>query len=380
MPRSSYLSTNLTNDETVVLFPSLGHLSPDGDTWHVQVHGEVFSKQTTVGLAKRFLLRMLKRAMRAPDAEFGTPIFQQRIARWLASDERGKRIAIKIGGRVHVLPKKSRRNGHFFGTLRLTPQDVAAFQATSKSQQPLQLEVCGASGEPLLVQGQAYLLGQQGVSVISDIDDTIKHSHVACKRTLLRNTFLKRYEPVAGMAEVYQQWAEAGAAFHYVSSCPWQLYGEIADYFAEAGFPSGSFHLRSFRLRDHLIRRLLMMRRSGKAKIIFRILSTFPHRKFILVGDSGEHDPEIYGEAARRFPGQVERILIRRIGTCSDRSERYEKAFRGVQPSVVQLFTDPAEIGSLRQPCYLSDFGQSELPVQSLADPPHRLALEQHSA
>src|SRR5688572_24999024 len=69
MPRPSNQATNLQHDETVVLFPSLGHLSPDGETWHVQVHGEVFSQRTQVGIAKRFLLRMLKRAMQAPDAE-----------------------------------------------------------------------------------------------------------------------------------------------------------------------------------------------------------------------------------------------------------------------------------------------------------------------
>lgn len=380
MFRSSPLDTNLTNDETVVLFPSLGHLSPDGQTWHVQVHGEVFSKQTTIGLAKRLLLRMLQRAMQAPDDEFGTPIFQQRIARWLASDERGKRIAIKVGPSVHVLPKKSRRNGHFFGTLRLTPEDLASFRATSSSQQPLQLEVCGPNGEPLLVQGQAYLLGQQGVSVISDIDDTIKHSHVSCKRTLLRNTFLNRYESVPGMAEVYRQWADAGAAFHYVSSCPWQLYREIAAYFTEARFPAGSFHLRSFRLRDHLIRRLLLMRRSGKKKIIFRILNTFPQRKFILVGDSGEHDPEIYGAAARRFPDQVARILIRRLGTASDSAERYEKAFRGVRSDIVQLFRDPAEIAQLALPADQPDISSPNFAAQTFRPVERHLVVEHRSA
>ena len=349
MPRSLDLATNLRHDETVVLFPSLGHLAPDGETWHVQVHGEVFSQRSGLGLAKRFLLRMLKRAMRAPDSEFGTAIFQQRIARWLASDGRGKKIAIKVGPKVHVLPKKSRRNGHFFGTLQLTPGDLSVFNATRPANQLLTLDVCGPSGDPLLVQGRVHLLGQTGVSVISDIDDTIKHSHVACKRTLLRNTFLNRFEPVVGMADAYQRWADAGAAFHYVSSCPWQLYREIADYFSEAGFPAGSFHLRSFRLRDHLISRLLMMRRSGKAKVIFRILKTFPQRKYILVGDSGEHDPEIYGAAARRFPDQIERILIRRLTSKSESLERYQKAFRNVPKNVVQIFTDPGEISPLAE-------------------------------
>lgn len=333
----------METDDTVVLFPSLGHLSPDGQTWHIQVHGEVFSHRTQIGLAKRFLLRMLKRAMKAPEAEFGSPIFQQRIARWMAADAPGKRIVIKVGPSVHVLPKASCRNGHFFGTLRLTPQDLATFHAAD-SQRLLTLDVCGPSGDPLSVQGQVHLIGQQGLSIISDIDDTLKHSSVACKTTLLRNTFLNAFEPIAGMAEMYRQWAEAGIAFHYVSSCPWQLYRQISDYFVEVGFPSGSFHLRSFRLRDHLIRRLLLLRRSGKGKIILRILKTFPQRKFVLIGDSGEHDPELYGIAARRYPEQVEKILIRRLPNKHDAPERYAKAFRGLRAGIVQLFDDPAEI------------------------------------
>lgn len=350
MSRFVELATNLQHDETVVLFPSLGHLSPDGETWHVQVHGEVYSQRGTLGLTKRFLLRMLKRAMQAPEADFGNPIFQARISRWLANDGRGKRIAIKVGPSVHVLPKKSSKNGHFFGTLRLTPQELEAFNASAGDVRSLTLDVCDRAGEPLSVQGQVYLLGQQGVSVISDIDDTIKHSHVACKRTLLRNTFLNQFEPVAGMSEIYRRWAEAGVAFHYVSSCPWQLYRQIADYFTEVGFPSGSFHLRSFRLRDQLIRRMLLLRRSGKAKVIFRILKTFPKRRFVLVGDSGEQDPEIYGAAARRFPEQIDRILIRRVTPESDSVERYRKAFRGIRDGIVQLFNDPAEIADIQLP------------------------------
>lgn len=346
MSRPHQTVTNLQHDETVVLFPSLGHLSPDGETWQVQIHGDVFSQRPRVGMTKRFLLRMLTRAMKAPEAEIGNPIFMQRISRWLASDQPGKRIAIKVGPSVHVLPKKSRKNGHFFGTLTLTPKDIASFHATTPSCRSVTLDVCGPAGDPLLVQGQVYLLNQRGVSIISDIDDTIKHSYVACKRTLLRNTFLNVFQPIDGMAELYRRWADAGVAFHYVSSCPWQLYRQIADHFVEVGFPAGSFHLRSFRLRDHLIRRLLMMRRSGKGKAIFRILKTFPHRKFVLIGDSGEHDPEIYGAAARRFPAQVEKILIRRVPSKHDKPERFAKAFRGIRPDVVQLFDDSCEIAT----------------------------------
>ena len=56
------------------------------------------------------------------------------------------------------------------------------------------------------------LLPRRGISVISDIDDTIKVSHVANRGRLLRNTFVNPFAPVPGMAELYQAWREAGAA------------------------------------------------------------------------------------------------------------------------------------------------------------------------
>jgi phosphatidate phosphatase APP1 len=68
-----------------------------------------------------------------------------------------------------------------------------------------------------------YVLDSHGVSIISDIDDTIKISQVLKKRSLLKNTFYSYFKPVEGMSELYQKWQEQKCQFHYVSSSPWQL-------------------------------------------------------------------------------------------------------------------------------------------------------------
>jgi phosphatidate phosphatase APP1 len=198
--------------------------------------------------------------------------------------------------------------------------------------------------------GQAWLLPPRGLSIISDIDDTLKHSYVACKRTLLANTFLRPFETIPGMAGVFQQWSQSNAAFHYVSSSPWQLYPHLAEHLAAQGFPAGSFHLRAFRLRDHLLRRVLMLRRSGKASVIRALFKTFPERQFLLVGDSGEADPEIYGAMGRRFPDQVAGILIRRLPGRLDTTPRYARAFRGVRTGAVRLFHEAAELAEVQLP------------------------------
>ncbi len=68
-----------------------------------------------------------------------------------------------------------------------------------------------------------YVLASHGISVISDIDDTIKISQVLSKRRLLKHTFYSYFKPVDGMSELYQKWYEQNCQFHYVSASPWQL-------------------------------------------------------------------------------------------------------------------------------------------------------------
>jgi phosphatidate phosphatase APP1 len=335
--------TKLGPDEQIVLFPSLAYKSPGGDEWIVDVHGDVFAV-APMGLGKRVLLRLLKRAMRATADDLATPLFQERIARFTAQNLAGKRIAVRVGAE-HVALTKSRRNGHFQLPVRISASEAREW---AESERPhwepyLPVEVPGADAN-----SRAYLVEPTGLSVISDIDDTLKHSHVACKRTLLTNTFLRPFETIPGMAAQFRQWAGFGTAFHYVSSSPWQLYVHLAEHLAHEGFPAGSFHLRPFRLRDHLLRRMLLLRRTGKQHVIRNLLNAFPKRRFLLIGDSGEHDPEIYGSIARRFPQQVVGIFIRQLAGERNTKRRYAKAFRRIDPTLLRLFADAAELSDVQ--------------------------------
>jgi len=348
MTRRTAPLTSLAGDETVALFPCLGHIAGEGREWQIPVHGEIYS-QGHVGLGKRFLLKLLQRAMKAPDDAIQSDLFRARISRFLANDCKGRVLAVRCDGAEPITTKRSRGNGHFFGTLHVPVDSIPSSVGVNAGQAGrIHVEVVrGGSGEPLAA-GPAYLLPSHGVSIISDIDDTLKHSHVACKQSLLANTFLREFEPIAGMSELFRSWAKTGAAFHYVSSSPWQLYRHLAAHLAEQGFPDGSYHLRAFRLRDHLIRRILMFRRSGKAGVIRGILRTFPERRFVLVGDSGEIDPEIYGAMARKYPRQVAGIFIRQIAGPRNTPLRYQRAFRGVRCEVVRLFREAQELADLR--------------------------------
>ena len=77
---------------------------------------------------------------------------------------------------------------------------------------------------------------------------------------------------------------------------------------------------------------------------IVALLNSFPHRRFLLVGDSGEQDPEVYGSIHRQFPDRIEHILIRNVTASNADDLRFRTAFAGIAPSRWTLFTDPNEV------------------------------------
>jgi phosphatidate phosphatase APP1 len=342
MAKPRKLNTNLEPGETVVLYPTFGHLVEEGRAWRIAVQGTVF-ESGQVGFRKRILLRLLRRVMQARPEDLDTEIFRQRIQGFIAATEKGKRISVRVGPESQVLRKASNRSGYFSGAIRIAAEQVQAVNGNTQDRW-LKLETV----HPHVANGHFHahvqLLKDEGTSIISDIDDTIKHTEVSCRQTLLANTFLNEYRCIDGMAELYQSWAARGADFHYVSSSPWQLFQPLHELCQSAGFPPGSFHLRSFRLRDHMLRRLLRIRRRGKATVIRAIVGLFPQRRFVLIGDSGEKDPEIYGDIARRFPDRVIAIFIRDLPGCQMDQSRAKKAFRGTPQERCFVFRRAEEL------------------------------------
>jgi phosphatidate phosphatase APP1 len=195
--------------------------------------------------------------------------------------------------------------------------------------------------------GTIHILSNSGVSVISDIDDTIKVTEVRDREALLLNTFCRPFQSVDGMAELYRAWQTNGAQFHYLSASPWQLYIPLAEFIGKAGFPAGTFHMKDFRVKDSTFLALLGDPEKFKLKLIRPLFEQFPQRTFILVGDSGEKDPEIYGQIAREFPKQVRAICIRDVTDESRTSDRYHRAFRDVPAASCVVFKSARELISI---------------------------------
>lgn len=156
-------------------------------------------------------------------------------------------------------------------------------------------------------------------AVISDIDDTVLQTFATDPLKMLRLTFLRNARtrlPFEGVAGLYQALERgAGGEDHnpifYVSSSPWNLYDFLVEFMAYNDLPAGPLCLADYGLdREKLIKQ-----RHAEHKLaeIARIADTYPDLPLVLIGDSGQQDPEIYLAAARAYPGRVAAIYIRHV-------------------------------------------------------------------
>jgi phosphatidate phosphatase APP1 len=257
----------------------------------------------------------------------------------------GKRIVVRLGAETFTLGK-SASNGKFSGSIHLSEANLAVLR-----NEPLPLRAVLPRQDPRRIAGEVGFMDDNGVTVISDIDDTIKITQIGDRNAILRNTFLEPFRPVPGMPEVYRAWADkTQAQFTYVSASPWQLFLPLSEFVRSNGFPAGTFCLKDFRLKDKNFWSLFQNPEKYKPTVIEPLVKRFPNRRFVLVGDSGERDPEIYAALARRFPTQVIRIFIRDVTNEPASSGRYERAFHDLPPARWKVFRDPPEILNALEP------------------------------
>lgn len=334
-------AADLHRNEQVVFFPTLGWRVPGG--WEAELHGCVFEMET-----RAVLTPFLRAALGIEEEELSheeKALFRERARLFMMDHERGRSVTVKwVGWNAERPPVRlgpSEANGHVIGRVQFKAEELAGRGATNGL---LQFETLGGPDEGPRTTGEIHLLSETGWSVISDIDDTIKISEVRDKKALLANTFLKDFRPVPGLSEVYNAWSQQGASFHYVSASPWQLYEPLAELTGPGRFPEGVFHLKTVRLTDSTLLDLFASPEGYKAGEIEPLLKAFPRRRFVLVGDTGEKDPEIYGAIARKYPEQIRWILIRDVTQEDQRSPRLQKAFADVPPERWRVFREAAEL------------------------------------
>ena len=116
--------------------------------------------------------------------------------------------------------------------------------------------------------------------------------------------------PFPGVGALYRALTRDGEArnpIFYVSSSPWNFFDLLWQFLDYRRIPLGPMFLRNWGVD------LLGGHGGYKHGVIERIFTRFPDLTFVLVGDSGEKDPEIYAEIVRRHPGRVLAVYIRDV-------------------------------------------------------------------
>lgn len=155
--------------------------------------------------------------------------------------------------------------------------------------------------------------------VVSDIDDTVVTTNVTSTFRMLATVLLSNAHartPFDGIAAFYralQRGATGGEGnpIFYVSNGPWNFYGLLVEFFKVNHMPLGPLFLRDF--GPHVLFSSDSAHGGHKLMHIARILETYERLPFVLIGDSGERDPEIYAEIVRRYPGRIRAIYIRSV-------------------------------------------------------------------
>jgi phosphatidate phosphatase APP1 len=182
--------------------------------------------------------------------------------------------------------------------------------------------------------------------VISDLDDTVLTTNVTNKlKMFMTVALLNEYTrmPFKGVSAFYRalQRGSSGAEnnpIFYVSSSPWNLYPLLTEFLRIQEIPLGPLFLKDFGTHtlftssDH---------KSHKINNIESVLNMYPHLPFVLIGDSGEQDPEIYSEIVRKYPNRIRAVYIRNIDIQPERVAAIDKLILEVRETGSQLVLAP---------------------------------------
>ncbi|BDV30730.1 App1 family protein [Microbacterium terricola] len=151
--------------------------------------------------------------------------------------------------------------------------------------------------------------------IISDIDDTVMVTALPRPFIAAWNSFVvdeHARQPVAGMAVLLERIARehAGAPVVYLSTGAWNVAPTLLRFLRRHLFPPGAMlltdwgptHDRWFRSgKDH------------KSTNLRRLAAEFPDVTWLLLGDDGQHDDELYTTFTSEHPANVAGVAIRRL-------------------------------------------------------------------
>jgi phosphatidate phosphatase APP1 len=291
------LGSRLTGEESYLIIPYLGF----GGREFVYLKGRV--------LADRGIL---------PSKE--TDRFWHNLKNMYRRFESDEIPYAKVRANYHGIEQTAMADEEGYFTIRIdTEEDSRVNNGWQKVHLEL-LEPVNFQNRKVEADGQVLIVSSRAsFGVISDIDDTVIYTGVTNRLKLGYTIFFKNARtrsPLRGVADFYralESEREAGIInpLFYVSSSPWNMYDLFQEFFHLNNIPPGPIFLRDWGLNEDSI--FAARNREFKKGAIQRILSAYPEMKFILIGDSGEQDAEIYLDIIRAYPGRILAAYIRSV-------------------------------------------------------------------
>lgn len=282
-----------------VIIPFIGH----GTTERVRVGARVMLGREAV--APSVLSSTVEIDGDAPDSPRSRrAVLRASLARFLTVEVPGVPVTIHLPGRDTVV--HTDRDGYVDHEVELS--GVA----------PGWLEVRLSGPEGSTAVARVLVVDPDvGIGVVSDVDDTILDTGLTRGLEFLRATLLTdvaERTPLPGAAALYRALAEpAGGVARpvfYVSTSPWNLHEMLLQFVSMRGFPLGPLLLTDWGPSHTGLFRIGAQ--AHKLGLVHRLFVEHPKLKLVLIGDSGQEDPEIYATIARDDPDRVAAIYIRR--------------------------------------------------------------------
>ena len=282
-----------------------------GSQREIFVMGRVF-RQAALGRA------IPRRGMLRDTADVARRVFRRGLA--------GAKVDIRGGNNALCLTTD--RDGYFDAHLPVTtplPVDVSWHRAD--------ILVHAQGHPPIRTSVEVYVPPPEAdLLVISDIDDTVMFTGVAEKLKMLYRLFVRkphRRTAFPGVASLYQalyrgQTEKGERPILYVSRGPWAIYEMLEAFFQMNRIPVGPIlFLREWGIswRKPWPRRA----EAHKRELIDRMLALYDDMPCILIGDSGQHDPEVYTEVVKAYPDRIKAIYIRRVDSDPQREAAIQR-------------------------------------------------------
>ncbi len=317
-------------NEYVTLFPSYAFRDSNRSEIVLKIRGWIYESDANFAMRFTFLslleIRIDENVTEPADIE-------KRIDPFLTQSESGEEISVQIGNDFYDL-RPSLSSGNFEGEIRMNENDYLNVLETQENNSSLKYRVILTEDDSRIIEGSLPLIAEDTTLVISDVDDTIKISEVYISESrLLANTFYNTPKPVPGMVQGYQDIKEqyVDVNFFYVSGSPKQLFDSIESFITESGYPEGAVYLREFVLSPVAseLYDFFDANASYKHKVeaITSIIDDFPLANVMLLGDTGEKDPEVYSYIQKQYPSQVKTVYLQNVSDENLTNSRFNGLF-----------------------------------------------------